>query len=73
MSTHSRSYIQEQLGQSSGKLTKDFAVVETILRDRHQFFEEIREGIGVQEKNALYGGFNRCLPGCIWSGVRLYP
>lgn len=50
MSTHSRSYIQEQLGQSSGKLTKDFAVVETILRDRHQFFEEIREGIGVQQK-----------------------
>ena len=50
MSTHSRSYIQEQLGKSSGKLTKDFAVVETILRDRRQFFEEIREGIGVQEK-----------------------
>ena len=50
MSTHSRSYIQEQLGKSSGKLTKDFAVVETILRDRHQFFEEIREGVGVQEK-----------------------
>jgi hypothetical protein len=50
MNTHSRSYIQEQLGQSSGKLTKDFAVVETILRDRHQFFEEIREGVGVQEK-----------------------
>jgi len=50
MSTHSRSYIQEQLGKSSGKLTKDFAVVETILRDRYQFFEEIREGIGVQEK-----------------------
>ena len=50
MNTHSRSYIQEQLGQSSGKLTKDFAVVETILRDRRQFFEEIREGIGVQEK-----------------------
>ena len=50
MNTHSRSYIQEQLGQSSGKLTKDFAVVETILRDRHQFFEEIREGIGVQQK-----------------------
>jgi hypothetical protein len=50
MNTHSRSYIQEQLGQSSGKLTKDFAVVETILRNRHQFFEEIREGIGVQEK-----------------------
>jgi len=50
LNTHSRSYIQEQLGQSSGKLTKDFAVVETILRDRHQFFEEIREGIGVQQK-----------------------
>jgi hypothetical protein len=50
MNTHSRSYIQEQLGQSPGKLTKDFAVVETILRDRHQFFEEIREGIGMQEK-----------------------
>jgi hypothetical protein len=50
MNIHSRSFIQEQLGQSSGKLTKDFAVVETILRDRRQYFEEIREGIGVQEK-----------------------
>jgi hypothetical protein len=50
MNTYSRSYIQERLGQSSGKITKDFAVVETILRDRRQFFEEIREGIGVQEK-----------------------
>ena len=50
MNTHSRSYIQEQLGQSSEKLTKDFAVVETVLRDRHRFFEEIRDGIGAQEK-----------------------
>ena len=50
MNIHSRGYIQEQLGQSSGRFTKDFAVVETILRDRHRFFEEIREGTGVQEK-----------------------
>jgi hypothetical protein len=50
MNTHSRGYIQEQLGQSSEKFTKDLAVVETILRDRHLFFEEIRDGIGVRQK-----------------------
>jgi hypothetical protein len=50
MNIQSRGYIQEQFGQLSGGFTKDFAVVETILRDRHGFFEEIREGIGVHEK-----------------------
>lgn len=50
MNIHSKGYIQEQFGQSSGRFTKNFAVVETILRDRHRFFEGIREGIDVQEK-----------------------
>jgi hypothetical protein len=50
MSIQSKGYLQAQFGQLSGGFTKDFAVVETILRDRHQFFNEIREGIGVPEK-----------------------
>jgi hypothetical protein len=29
---------------------KNFAIVETILRNRHQFFNEIREAVGLQEK-----------------------
>ncbi|UCC63684.1 MAG: actin-binding WH2 domain-containing protein, partial [Anaerolineae bacterium] len=28
----------------------DLAIIETILRDRHRFFTEIREGIGLREK-----------------------
>jgi uncharacterized membrane protein len=50
MNIQSSSHVQEQFGQFSEGLTKDFAVVETILRDRHQFFQEIREGNGIQEK-----------------------
>jgi len=50
MNIYSRDNVQGQFGQLSGGLTKDFGVVETILRDRHQFFEEIRQGIGVPEK-----------------------
>jgi hypothetical protein len=50
MNIQSSSYVQEQFGQFSEGLSKDFVVVETILRDRHQFFEEIREGIGLEEK-----------------------
>ncbi|HUW09095.1 MAG TPA: actin-binding WH2 domain-containing protein [Anaerolineae bacterium] len=29
---------------------KDLAIIETILRNRYRFFEEIRDGIGLQEK-----------------------
>jgi hypothetical protein len=51
MSTVSNSSsIQRQFGHWSGGLAQDFAVVETILRDRHHFFEEICEGAGLQEK-----------------------
>lgn len=50
MNVQSKSYLQEQFGQFSEGFTRDFAVVETILRNRHQFFNEIREGIGVPEK-----------------------
>jgi hypothetical protein len=50
MNIQSSSYVQEQFGQFSEGLSKDFVVVETILRDRHQFFEEIREGISLEEK-----------------------
>jgi hypothetical protein len=50
MNLHRRGYIQEQFGELSGGFTEEFTVVETILRDRHQFFDEIRDRIGVQEK-----------------------
>jgi hypothetical protein len=50
MSIYSKSHIQKQFGQLSGGFTQDFAIVETILRDCQQFFEEICEGIGMQEK-----------------------
>lgn len=51
MSTYSnKSQIQKHFGQMSGGFAQDFAIVETILRNRQQFFDEIREGIGVQEK-----------------------
>ncbi len=29
---------------------KDLAIIETILRNRHHYFNEIREGVGLQEK-----------------------
>lgn len=45
-----KSHIQKQAGQWSGGFARDFAVVETILRSRHHFFEEIRDGIGLPEK-----------------------
>lgn len=41
---------QKQVGQWSGGFGQDFAVVETILRNRHHFFEEIRENKQVGEK-----------------------
>ncbi len=51
MSTFSdKRYLQRQIGYVSGGFTQDFAVVETILRDRQQFFEQIREGVDVPEK-----------------------
>jgi hypothetical protein len=45
-----KSHIQKQFGQLSGGFAQDFAIVETILRNRQQFFAEIRQGIGVPEK-----------------------
>ena len=45
-----KSHIQKQFGQVSGGFAQDFGIVETILRNRQQFFEEIREGLGVPEK-----------------------
>lgn len=50
MNIYSKVPVQGQLGQFSEGLTKDLAVVETILRDRHRFFEEIRDGAEVREK-----------------------
>jgi len=51
MSTFSdKRYLQRQIGHFSGGFSQDFGVVETILRDRQQFFEQIREGAGVPEK-----------------------
>jgi hypothetical protein len=51
MNTYSQqSRIYKQFGQLSGSLSRDFGVVETILRSRRQFFEEIRQGLGLQQK-----------------------
>lgn len=51
MSTFSdRRYLQQQIGQLSGGFAQDFAIVESILRDRQQFFAQIREGMGLPEK-----------------------
>jgi hypothetical protein len=43
-------HVQQRVGQWSGEFAKEFGVVESILRDRHQFFEEIRQGVELQEK-----------------------
>lgn len=51
MNTYSQqSRIYKQFGQLSGSFSRDFGVVETILRSRRQFFEEIRQGLGLQQK-----------------------
>src|SRR5574341_2228053 len=64
---------------------KDLAVIETILRNRYQFFSEIKEGIGLPEKMramlissiaflALYGavmGSTHSLWQALSSGVKL--
>jgi hypothetical protein len=64
---------------------KNLAVIETILRNRHQFFNEIKEGIGLPEKMramlisaiaflALYGavmGSTHSLWQALSSGVKL--
>ena len=51
MNTYShRSELQKQFGQWSSGFTQHFAIVETILRDRHQFFREIGEGVNLPEK-----------------------
>ena len=51
MSTFSdKRYLQQQIGHISGGFIQDFAVVETILRDRQQFFEQIRTGESVPAK-----------------------
>jgi hypothetical protein len=42
--------VQRQLGQMSDGVGQDIAIVETILRDRRQFFEEIREEVAVPDK-----------------------
>ncbi len=45
-----RRYLQRQIDQISGGFTQDFAVVETLLRDRQQFFAQIRETVDVPVK-----------------------
>ncbi len=50
MSLYSKHQVQKQFGQWPSGFSQDFAVVETILRQRQQFFDEIREGINVAEK-----------------------
>lgn len=50
MQSYSKSQVRKQVGQWSGGFAQDFAVVETILRDRQHFFEEIKTGVGLSEK-----------------------
>ena len=50
MNVYTGERLQEQFGHISDGFARDFAVVETILRDRHGFFAEIRQEIGVREK-----------------------
>ncbi len=50
MRTYTESPVLRQFGQLSGGFAQDFAVVETILRDRNSFFEEIRAGVNVAGK-----------------------
>ncbi len=50
MRTYTESQVFRQFGQLSGGFAQDFAVVETILRDRTHFFEEIRDGVDVAGK-----------------------
>jgi hypothetical protein len=50
MSIYSKSHINKQIDRFSGGFAQDFGVVETILRQRDQFFEEIRDQVGIQEK-----------------------
>jgi hypothetical protein len=50
MNVYTGERVQERFGHISEGFAKDFAVVETILRDRHSFFAEIRQEIGVREK-----------------------
>ena len=50
MRTYTESQVLRQFGQLSDGFAQDFAVVETILRDRSRFFEEIRAGTDVAGK-----------------------
>jgi len=50
MRTYTESQALRQFGQLSDGFAQDFAVVETILRDRTHFFEEIRAEINVAGK-----------------------
>lgn len=50
MNSYSSRPIQKPLDRLAGGLTQDFGVVEAILRDRQQFFDEIRQGVGLAEK-----------------------
>ena len=42
--------LQRQLSHMSDGVAQDIAIVEVILRDRRQFFEEIRQGVAVPDK-----------------------
>jgi hypothetical protein len=50
MNIYSRGQVQGQFDEFSEGLTEDIAVVEVILRNRHRFFEEIRDGVEVRGK-----------------------
>jgi hypothetical protein len=49
---------------------KDLAIIETILRNRHHFFNEIREGIGLPEKMRAIGSKSTSLMTASWRNSR---
>lgn len=50
MNIHSKVQAQNHYGKLSDELARNLAIAETILRARKEFFTEIRDSIGLQEK-----------------------
>ncbi len=50
MNTFTKTLSQNRYSKLSGELTQNLAIVETILRAREDFFNEIRDNIGLQPK-----------------------
>ncbi len=85
MNVYSKGHTQIRYDKLSDSLAQELAITETILRSRHQFFNEIRDNIGLWEKTramaissivlmALYGavmGSSHSLWQAISSAIKL--